>query len=162
MFTIEKKETQSCESGCCSPKPKGKAVCPKCGKEGKGVPAVTLEHLLTRDALVSVEGAEGWYYCKTPVCEAVYFKEEEVLVQNDLTVMVGLKEGTVPGTLCYCFGWTKEKITEELRTKGETAAIDDIKAKMKDPGCSCETLNPSGACCLGDVAKAIKTLNAAY
>lgn len=38
----------------------------------------------------------------------------------------------------------------------EQEIIDDIKAKIKDPGCSCETLNPSGRCCLGDINALIK------
>ena len=60
--------------------------------------------------------------------------------------------------MCYCFGWSKEKIKEQLENNGETNALEDIKAKMEDPGCSCEVLNPSGGCCLGDVTKAIKEI----
>lgn len=78
--------------------------------------------------------------------------------QKDLTVTVGLKEGAVPATLCYCFGWTKEKIAEELHQTGTTGALEDIKAKMKDPGCSCEIFNLSGGCYPGDVTAAIKAL----
>ena len=39
-----------------------------------------------------------------------------------------------------------------------TVAREDIKAKMEDLGCSCEILNPSGGCCLGDTGKAIKEM----
>jgi len=73
-------------------------------------------------------------------------------------VTVGLKEGAVPETVCYCFDWTKEKIQAELDATGETTALQDIKAKMENPGCSCEILNPSGGCFLGDVGKVIKAL----
>jgi len=75
-----------------------------------------------------------------------------------MTVVVGLKEGASPATVCYCFGWTKEKIKIELEESGTTVALEDIKAKMEDPGCSCEILNPSGGCCLGDTGKAIKEM----
>ena len=37
-------------------------------------------------------------------------------------------------------------------------SVEDIKAKMQNPGCSCEVLNPSGGCCLGDTTKAIKEI----
>jgi len=70
------------------------------------------------------------------------------------------KGGAVPATVCYCFGWTKENIKAELDETGDTTALEDIKAKMKNPGCSCEILNPSGGCCLGDVGKVIKEMHA--
>ena len=75
-----------------------------------------------------------------------------------MKVVVGLKEGASPATMCYCFEWSKEKIKAELEATGETRALADIKAKMENPGCSCEILNPSGGCCLGDVSKAIKEI----
>ncbi len=144
--------------GCCSPQPKGKAVCPLCGKAAKGVLVKTLEHLLTDDVKAKLDSLEDFHYCKTPTCEAVYFRGDEVLKQDALTVTVGLKEGAGPATVCYCFGWTKEKIRDEIEATGKTTAIEDIEAKMGNPGCSCEILNPSGQCCLGDVSKAIKEI----
>jgi hypothetical protein len=60
--------------------------------------------------------------------------------------------------VCYCFGWTKEKIRYQIEERDKSNALEDIKAKMVDPGCSCEILNPSGGCCLGDVGKALKEI----
>jgi len=159
MFTIKHKNKEiSCESGCCSPKPKGKALCPECGKTAKSVLVKTLEYLLQPKSIEKLNSLEDFYYCKTPSCEVVYFREDEILTQSDISVIVGLKEGASPATVCYCFAWTKEKIQAELEESGKTMALDDIKAKMENPGCSCEILNPSGGCCLGDVGKAIKEL----
>jgi len=159
MFSLKPKtDNASCESGCCTTQPKGKVACPKCHEKAKGVLAKTVEHLLTHEAKEKCDSFDGFYYCKTPSCEVVYFREGEILTQNDMSVTVGLKEGATPATVCYCFEWTKEKITEELKATGETTALEDIKAKMENPGCSCEILNPSGGCCLGDVGKAIKEI----
>ena len=158
---IKEEKSESCSvegGGCCTPKPKGKAVCPNCGEKAKGVLKLTLESLLTQDAKEKLDSLEGFFYCKTPTCKSVYFRDETVLTQDDVSVIVGLKEGATPATICYCFEWTIEKIKAELEATGETVALEDIKAKMEDPGCSCETLNPSGGCCLGDVGKAIKEL----
>lgn len=47
-------------------------------------------------------------------------------------------------------------IKEELRTKSRCDALADIRAKMEDPGCRCETENAAGACCLGSVTKGIQ------
>ena len=152
--------TEESSGGCCTPQPKGKVACPSCGEKAKGVLGLTLESLLTDEAKSKLECLDGFYYCKTPSCKTVYFRDETVLTQDDITVVVGLKEGATPATVCYCFEWTKEKIQAELEATGETVALKDIKAKMEDPGCSCETLNPSGGCCLGDVGKVIKALKA--
>ncbi len=161
MFGFQAKDVlKSCEkgSGCCTPQPKAKELCPKCQQKAKGVPAITLEHLLTQKAKEELKEFEGFYFCKTASCEVVYFKEHSILKEADISVGVGLKEGVKPATLCYCFGWTKEMIEAELKAKGSSDALEDIKTKMKNPGCSCETLNPSGSCCLGDVSQAIKAL----
>lgn len=146
------------EDDCCTPQPKGKEPCPVCGKRAKGVLTKTVEHLLTPRAKLRLSCLEGFYYCKTSTCDVVYFRDGEILTQTDLSVVVGLKEGAVPATVCYCFEWTKEKIKAELEQTGETTALENIKAKMVSPGCSCEILNPSGGCCLGDTGKAIKEI----
>lgn len=150
--------TQSHGHNCCTPQPTGKVECPKCNEKAKGVLGKTVEHLLTDEAKENVSCFDGFYYCKTPSCEVVYFREDEILIQKDLSVVVGLKDGASPATICYCFGWTKEKIRAQLQESGETNALEDIKAKMENPGCSCEILNPSGECCLGDNTKVIKEI----
>lgn len=160
-----KEEFSSCSTNpesnghdCCTPQPKGKEPCPVCGEKAKGVLAKTVEHLLTPQAKLRLSCLEGFYYCKTSTCDVVYFRDAEILTQSDLSVVVGLKEGAVPATVCYCFHWTKEKIKAQLEQTGETTALQEIKAKMENPGCSCEILNPSGGCCLGDTGKAIKEI----
>ena len=152
------KETTSCStsnSGCCSAKSKGKETCPSCGEMAKGVLPKTVQALVTKD----LEDYEGFFYCTTPSCSTVYFQEDTLLTQKDLKVIVGLKEGAKPATVCYCFEWTKEKIEAQLKETGACNALEDIQNKMETIGCSCETMNPSGGCCLGDVGKVIKELN---
>ncbi len=161
MFTFKAEETkESCELGdnCCTPQPKGKVECPSCHEKAKGVLGKTVAHLVKEESKSKLDSFDGFYYCKTPTCKTVYFREGIVLTQEDMRVVVGLKDGATPATVCYCFDWTKEKIKAELEATGKTTALEDIKAKMENPGCSCEVLNPSGGCCLGDVGKAIKAL----
>ncbi len=143
---------------CCSVQPKGKQECPKCGKKAKGVLGKTLEYLLKNDAKSKLDCLDGFYYCKTPTCEAIYFRDEEILTQKDLNVVVGLKEGVKPANMCYCFGWTKERIKEEIKENGKSTALDDIKHHMNTEGCSCEIKNPSGNCCMADVGKVVKEM----
>ena len=167
MFSIFKPKiesscsTESEAHNCCTPQPKGKVACPQCGEKAKGVLGKTFEALVTDETKAKFSCFDGFYYCKTSTCKVVYFRNNEILTQDDMNVIVGLKEGAKPATVCYCFEWTKEKIKAELEATGETKALEDIKAKMENPGCSCEILNPSGGCCLGDVGKAIKEIQKA-
>jgi hypothetical protein len=65
-------------------------------------------------------------------------------------------EINLDGLICYCFKHSKKELYEAIKNGSEQEVIDDIKAKIKDPGCFCETANPSGKCCLGDINKFIK------
>ena len=165
IFSTNKQESVSCSTdvnsqgdNCCTPQPKGKVECPSCKTKAKGVLGKTVEALLTDKAKSQLSCFDGFYYCKTPSCRVVYFRDETVLTQKDISAIVGLKDGASPATVCYCFKWTKEKIKAELEKTGKTIALEDIKEKMQNPGCSCEVLNPSGGCCLGDTTKAIKEI----
>ena len=140
---------------CCTPQPEVEKECPHCHNKAKGVLKKTLNALLKDETKASLKFLEGFFYCKTPSCDVIYFRNDTLLYQKDLKVTVGIKTGATPANLCYCFGWTKEKIEDEIKHTGKTKALDDIKNKMKDIGCSCEIKNPSGNCCLIDVKRFI-------
>lgn len=151
--------------------------CPKCGKKGKTVKPVTLRALLKDKYAAEVavadesncgsgctpsKGNTGWRFCDSPGCDVVYFGEQSgvTFTKDQLKVAVGVKETTGERPLCYCFGHSVATITSELRLKGQSNALADIRTKMKDSDCSCEVTNPSGSCCLGTVAKGIETATA--
>lgn len=153
--------------------------CPSCGKKAKRVSKVTSQALLRDEfarefggidqacresngndtgGCATITGDTGWRFCDSQDCDVVYFSEEgdTTFTKSQLKVAVGVKESFGERPLCYCFGHSVASIKEELRAKGRADALDDIRAKMKDPGCRCETENPSGSCCLGNVTKGIK------
>ena len=94
-------------------------------------------------------------FCRTADCDVVYFRFNEALFRkDDLTVRVHQKEPddpTVP--VCYCFGWTPEKILAEIETTGKSAAFEKITAEVKADNCYCDVANPRGSCCLGNVSR---------
>jgi hypothetical protein len=46
--------------------------------------------------------------------------------------------------ICYCFKKSKKELFDAAKSGEENLIVDDIKSKMKNPGCFCETANPSG------------------
>lgn len=157
-FKVKPIHSTKSEHACCTTQPTAKAACPGCALEAKSVLAQTLKQMLTSKAQLRVDDLSGFYYCKTPSCPIIYFNENVELFQKDLTVIVGLKQGSLPDTLCYCFEWTKTAIEMEWEEKGESRAVEDITEKMASIGCSCESLNPSGRCCLIDINQVIALL----
>ncbi len=149
--------------------------CPRCGYKAKRVSTLTIGALVddqlaeqfTADSRSScaTEGEvcasikdDSWRFCPSQDCDVVYFTEQgdTRFTKSQLKVSVGVKESSGERPLCYCFGHSVGTIKEEFDAKGRSDALDDIRAKMKDPGCHCETSNPSGSCCLGSVTKGIR------
>ena len=132
-------------------------ACPVCGKKGKSVERITLEHLLTPEALTRLKERGAYRFCETPTCEVVYFSEDGVSLfqKPDITVRVGLKETDDPIPVCYCFSYTERMIAEEIEAVGTTTIPDRIRAEVKAGNCRCEVTNPKGSCCLGDVSRAV-------
>lgn len=62
----------------------------------------------------------------------------------------------IPGMVCYCFRHTEQAIADDFKTHGKSTIEADVRQKVKDKLCSCESLNPKGSCCLGDIRKVIK------
>lgn len=137
----------------CPPTP-----CPECGKRGSSVARMTLGALLKPERRPQIPRRDEFCFCKTPTCEVVYFLPGNALFRkDDLSVPVGLKEPDNPAALvCYCFGWTSQKIQAEIETTGKSTTIDQIKAQVKAGNCYCEMTNPQGSCCLGNVARAVQ------
>jgi len=88
----------------------------------------------------------------------VYFSDGCVFSKSDIRVRVGIKETVDPIPLCYCFGYSREDVRRDIETAGITSVPDKIKAAVQRGFCACEAKNPSGTCCLGDVARAIQKI----
>ena len=137
----------------CPPTP-----CPVCQERGKAVARITLGALLKPERRPQIPAAEEFCFCKNPTCEIVYFLPDQPLFRkNDLSVQVGLKEPNDPMVpVCYCFGWTPQKIRSEIESTGKSTTIEQIKAQVKAGNCSCAVTNPQGSCCLGNVATIVQ------
>jgi copper chaperone CopZ len=118
---------------------------------------------LVKPELADTVKEETYRFCESALCDVVYYAEskpEHHFLRSDLRVRVGLKETAPPIPVCYCFDWTSDDIEGELRFTGTTTIPDRIKEKVQQGFCHCETMNPEGTCCLGNVNKAVKAARA--
>jgi len=131
---------------------KVKRICPTCNNLGVNVKMITLQSLLKESPKKLINDSLKYSFCKNKNCEVVYFTsiKTHLFLTTDLIVKVTSKDEGIDVPTCYCFNYTRKSILEDLKLNGKTTAIDDIKAKMKNPGCFCEKSNPQGSCCLSN------------
>jgi hypothetical protein len=131
------------------------------GHVTKPVGRRTVERVVT-PAVKAVLLPQRCYFCDAPDCDTVYVSAlgDHLIAKDQLTVRVGLKETADPIPLCYCFGYDRQMVREDIRRKGETDIQQSITQRVRAGECRCEETNPSGGCCLGSVAKAIKQARA--
>lgn len=133
--------------------------CPSCENKAKNVKLITLKSLLKPSALETLNTKANQYFCSNEDCEVVYFdtNNKKYLV-SDIKVAVHQKDNLVTTPICYCFGWTKEKIKDYVVKKLTPNPVEHICENIKENRCGCEVNNPQGSCCLGNVTTYIKEL----
>ncbi len=131
--------------------------CPVSGTRAKQVDPLTVKSLVRRLPLGMPSSA--YYFCGAPDCDVVYFPanpQAPVFRRGDLLVRVGAKETEDPIPVCYCFGITRRDIQEEVQKTGKSTAAERVRAEVKAGNCACEVKNPSGKCCLGEIARTVQ------
>lgn len=137
------------------PRDRGPAPCLACGASGMAVEHRTLLHMLPPDRVGRL-GDREYRFCEAPGCDTVYFSVEgEVSFGTaDLRERVGLKAtGDPEAPVCYCFGFTVGDLEADVRVGRTPTAAGRIREMVKARLCACEVRNPSGRCCLGEIAR---------
>jgi hypothetical protein len=104
--------------------------------------------------------AREYQLCRNHDCPVVYYAGEVQLEKTDLRVPVNFKERNYEGPVCYCFNHTVTDVRAEIQTKGHSTAQRMITQEVKAGRCACEVKNPAGACCLGDITRAVQAVMA--
>ena len=132
-------------------------TCPINGQVTRPVPHHTVERLV-RSRVSAELRQQPYYFCDAPDCDVVYVSAlgDHVITKDLLSVRVGIKETDDPVPLCYCFGYDRRAIHEDIRRSGDTDIQRVITERVRAGECRCEEVNPSGGCCLGTVSRAIK------
>lgn len=131
--------------------------CLSCNGTSRPVTLRTMLLMLKPEHFAQV-GESQYRFCASPDCPVVYFSRGRSFTTSDLRVHVGMKEKDGPIPLCYCFGFSEEAARAEIQAEGHTTIPQRITALIKERMCACEERNPSGACCLGEVTRAVKRL----
>lgn len=138
-----------------------KTKCPDCASAciSRFVKRQTMLLMLKPELFQKISDGQ-YYFCANPDCSAVYFPETQgtCFYTNDLRVRVGTKEKEDPKPLCFCFGFDESDFRDEINQTGKSTNLGRIAELMKAGMCACDTRNPSGACCLGDITKTVKRL----
>ncbi|RAP29948.1 (2Fe-2S)-binding protein [Brevibacillus laterosporus] len=145
---------------CCqtsTEKPTTPNQCPVCHQKGKSVQLITLKALLKPTALETIHPKLSYAFCSNPSCEVVYFSDLQTFGKNMLNVSVFQKDDALDVSVCYCFGWTRERLIQAVQENQHP--IDHIREQVQANRCGCEVNNPQGACCLGNVTTFIRSLD---
>ena len=145
-------------SDCCSVKSSSQAAavaaCPVNGARSKQVDLLTVKSLV-RQLPLGMPNTQ-YYFCEAQDCDVVYFaldSQAPIFRRADLLARVGVKETADPIPVCYCFGFTRGDIYDEIAETGRSTIAERITAEVKAGNYACEVKNPSGKCCLGSVTR---------
>jgi hypothetical protein len=132
------------------------SMCPSCGAAGRTVPDRTLRAFLNPEQALPLLAARP-RFCRTPACGVVYYAEDGTsLDKREVPLRIGLKELRDPLPLCYCFGFSRGDVRAEIAATGTTTIPTRIVEEIRAGRCACQVRNPSGACCLADVNRAVE------
>ncbi len=133
--------------------------CNACGNAGRNVERKTVLHHVRHDLLERVKN-EAYRFCPDPNCSLVYYSDGGAhFSTDDLRELVTVKASGDKRPLCYCFGLNEGDARDEIARAGNSSIPAQISQLIKAGMCACETRNPAGVCCLGQVNKAVKRLS---
>src|SRR5258708_35224276 len=122
-------------SDCCSVNAKTGTMptilrCTVNGTRSKQVDMLTVKSLV-RTLPLGMPNTQ-YYFCDASDCDVVYFASEvdaPMFRREDLVVRVGAKETADPIPICYCFGFSRQDIWDEIRSKGQSTVAKRITAE---------------------------------
>jgi hypothetical protein len=133
--------------------------CPECGNDARQIATETVRNMIEPFGNQDPEDDVQYRICKTQDCPVVYFADE-LDQQFEIDVIrerpnFKLDADAGPYPLCYCFGYGKEHIRQNIEENGETNIDDWITERVQAEECACRWKSPLGECCLGNVKGAI-------
>lgn len=136
---------------CCPPQAQA-PTCPVINVPTKAVSPMTVrQHALLPQLPETVLG-----FCDSPGCDVVYVGADGTLIRKaQLRTRVGVKETDDPIPVCYCFNFTARQVAEDVMANGHSTIRSYIEEQVRAGRCRCETTNPAGRCCLGNLSRVV-------
>lgn len=133
-------------------------TCPQDGSTGRAVQLITLKSLLQPSALERLNPKATYTFCSSLDCPVVYFSTVgQEFTTSDLKVPVFQKDLGRDVPVCYCFGWSRQRIEDAVRNHN-SQPLSEIKAQVNAQRCGCEVNNPQGHCCLSNIQGFLETI----
>lgn len=144
-----------CNCTCSSNEISKKHECPVCHTPGQSVLIETVQSLVKTTTMPIIKDAE-FSICLAPDCEVVYFSNDAVFLEKDVTIPVAFKTGTTPKFICYCNHVTEEEIARAVIDGGAKTISDITRITGAMKNGRCLTTNPKGVCCHKDIEAVIQ------
>lgn len=136
------------------------APCRSCLANSRAVSRKTVL-LMLKPELLEQAMTGNYNFCSTADCSVVYFDDQggNSFSIDELRLRVGIKSREDPISLCYCFGFEESHLRDEIVRTGLTTVPEKILKLIREGLCACESRNPAGVCCLGEVNETAKRLS---
>lgn len=144
---------------CCCNHHREVITCPVCEKKAVLVPLETVKSLTKKENL-----KEDYYLCTNPKCQVVYFNQQKVFYQKDITTKVWYKNKMEDFIVCYCHNIKLLDIIKAVNDLNGSSQQEEIlkylkkDIKQKD----CLHKNPTGSSCQRLLDNAIEFANEVY
>src|SRR5262249_24794935 len=131
------------------------------GTPGRPVESITVKAMLTAAALARYEH-NAYRFCPDERCCVVHFGEDGTIFTTADVRERGWPKGPPGGrTVWYWFVENHAELAGAIEQRGISDAVQRVRAHIAAGRCACETRNPRGACCLGDVIATVERLTPA-
>lgn len=131
-------------------------ACPNCGEIGKPVDELTLKSFLS----VSLRqiGKTQYLFCRSESCPVVYFSKDgaQTFTVDHVREKVYQKDADADDCfVCYCFQHTVGEV-RSASPQAQVEILEGINTGIRAQQCACESRNPQGSCCLGNVREIMR------
>lgn len=126
-------------------------TCPSCSSKGRKLSLRTLLAFAKQEDLRQLNTQSQWYLCTSSDCQIGYFSSNETISTASMLEVPFHKGTSLQRKVCFCFGYSVKDLDEDIRTKGVSSIEPSIREACQKGLQSCETLNPQGRCCLGNI-----------
>ena len=133
--------------------------CPNCGIDAVQITTETVRNMVEPFGNQEVEDDVQYRICEAQECRVVNF-DDELGQQFGIDVIrersnFKLDRDAEPHPLCYCFGYDKAHLSEDIVEYCATNIDEWITERVQAEKCACRYKSPLGSCYLSNVREAI-------